>query len=190
MYSLINLFMLIYSCYAPSTFISAGRPSRSSSTRQPSSQRRSSRPRPAPSAAQPVPPTARPAVSANTAAPATGRRATRQGRQHPVLKGHHRRQLADARQGRHRRRVTSRKGRLRQVLRQRDLFPPVTYKREDRAQAFTSAWSGSPTTHFRGAPKSISMGNPGESGHLLPSPRCRRPCPYNSCQLLRIQVPS
>ena len=131
MYSLINLFMLIYSCYAPSTFISAGRPSRSSSSRQPSSQRRSSRPRPAPSAAQPVPPTARPAVSANTAAPATGRRATRQGRQHPVLKGHHRRQLADARQGRHRRRVTSRKGRLQQVLRQRELFPPEIYKRED-----------------------------------------------------------
>ena len=179
--------MLIYSCYALSTLIPAGR---SSSSRQPSSQRRSSRPRPAPSAARPVPPTARPADSANTATPATGRRAARQGRQHPVLKGHHRRQLADARQGRHRRRVTSRKGRLRQVLRQRDLFPPVTYKREDRAQAFTSAWSGSPTTHFRGTPKSINMGNPGESGHLLPSPRCRRHCPYNSCQLLRIQVPS
>ena len=127
----VNLFMLIYSCYAPSTFISAGRPSRSSSSRQPSSQRHSSRPRPAPSAAQPVPPTARPAVSANTATPATGRRAARQGRQHPVLKGHHRRQLADVRQGRHRRRVTSRKGRLQQVLRQRELFPPEVYKRED-----------------------------------------------------------
>ena len=156
--------MLICSCYVPSTFISAGRPSRSSSSRQPSSQRHSSRPRPAPSAAQPVPPTITPADSANTAAPATGRRAARQGRQHPYLKGLHRLPIADGQEDRHRQRVAYSEGQRPQVLDQREHLLLREIYTEDRTQVYVGMSSGSPTTLFRSGTKVINMGDPGEMG--------------------------